>query len=144
MHRIINDFNKENAYDQKLASMYIPGTSYTWEDFINIINKEIMRKNPTGLNSEDKQIGVYFVTEKELSATPLNSDRNLIDKFIEKVLLYIRDDIAKIDPSLWFDDSISSFDELTKAYYDNKLRIFKDMFLDQNDELLVRDINEKD
>ena len=63
----------------------------------------------------------------ERESADANAARGVV---IEKVLLYIWDDIAKIDPSLWFDDSISSFDELTKAYYDNKLRIFKDMFLD--------------
>jgi len=143
MHRIINEFNKSEAYDNKLASMYIPGSSYTWEDFITTINKEIMRKNPTGLNSEDKQLGVYFVTENELSIIPVNNDKEAMDKFIEKVLLYIWDDVAKLDPSLWFDDKINSFDDLVKSYYDNKLRIFKDMFTDQNNESQTRDINEE-
>lgn len=143
MHRIINEFNKSEAYDNKLATMYIPGSSYTWEDFITTINKEIMRKNPTGLNSEDKQLGVYFVTENELSIIPVNNDKEAMDKFIEKVLLYIWDDVAKLDPSLWFDDKINSFDDLVKSYYDNKLRIFKDMFTDQNNESQTRDINEE-
>lgn len=143
MHRIINEFNKEESYDNKLASMYIPGSSYTWKDFITTINKEIMRKNPTGLNSEDKQLGVYFVTENELSVIPVNSDKDSMDKFIEKVLLYIWDDVAKLDPTLWFDDSISSFDDLIKSYYDNRLRIFKDLFEDQNNELQDNNINEE-
>ena len=38
------------------------------------------------LNSEDKQLGIYFVTENELSIEPLNQDKGSIDKFIEKVL----------------------------------------------------------
>lgn len=143
MHRIINEFNKEKSYDNKLASMYIPGSSYTWEEFITTINKEIMRKNPTGLNSEDKQLGVYFVTENELSVIPVNSDKESMDKFIEKVLLYIWDDVAKLDPTMWFDDSISSFDDLIKSYYNNRLRIFKDLFKDQNNELQDNNINEE-
>ncbi len=134
MHRIINEFNKEEEYDNKLSSMYIPGSSYTWEDFITKINVEIMKKNPTGLNSEDKQLGVYFVTENELSEVPVNNDKETMDKFIEKVLLYIWDDVAKLDPTLWFDDNINSFDELVKSYYDNKLCVFKDLFKDQNNE----------
>lgn len=143
MHRIINQFDKNEPYDNKLASMYIPGSSYTWEQFITTINKEIMKKNPTGLNSEDKQLGVYFVTENELSENPLNNDKDLINKFIEKVLLYIWDDVAKLDPTLWFDDNISSFDDLVNAYYENKLQVFKDMFNDQNNESQTRDINEE-
>lgn len=143
MHRIINEFNKEEAYDNKLASMYIPGSSYTWEQFIITINNAIMDKNPTGLNSEDKQLGVYFVTENELSAIPVNDDKEAMDRFIEKVLLYIWDDVAKLDTTLWFDHNINSFDELVKSYYDNKLHIFKDMFKDQNNESQVEEINER-
>lgn len=142
MHRIINEFNKNESYDNKLASMYIPGSSYTWEDFITTINAEIMKKNPTGLNSEDKQLGVYFVTENELSMIPVNNDKEAMDKFIEKVLLYIWEDVAKLDPSLWFDEKINSFDDLVKAYYDNKLRIFKDIFTDKNNESQTSIINE--
>lgn len=141
MHRIINKFNKNEAYDNKLASMFVPGSSYTWEDFITIVNSAIMKKNPTGLNSEDKQLGIYFVTEDELSMISVNNDKDLMDKFIEKVLLYIWDDVAKLDPTLWFNDDINSFDELVKSYYDNKLRIFKDMFKDQNNESQFRNIN---
>lgn len=142
MHRIINEFNKNESYDNKLASMYIPGSSYTWEDFITTINKKIMEKNPTGLNSEDKQLGVYFVTENELSISPVNNDKEAMDKFIEKVLLYIWEDVAKLDPSLWFDEKINSFDDLVKTYYDNKLRIFKDIFTDKNNESQTSIINE--
>ena len=50
--------------------------------------------------------------------------------FIEKVLLYIWDDVAKIDPTLWFDD-INSFDELVDEYYDMNLRVFRELFKDQ-------------
>ncbi|UKI57656.1 MAG: hypothetical protein L6V81_10170 [Clostridium sp.] len=88
MHRIINKF-KDEDYDKKLATMYIPGSSYNWEQFITAINEQILRKNPTGLNSEDKQLGIYFVTENELSVEPVNSDIEIIDKFIEKKYCYI-------------------------------------------------------
>lgn len=142
MHRIINEFDLNKEYDKKIASMYIPGSSYTWEQFIATINKEIIRKNPAGLNSEDKQLGVYFVTENELSVTPIDESKNNIDRFIEKVLLYIWEDVAKIDPSIWFDEDIKSFDDLVKSYYDNKLKIFKDIFKDQNDN--ESHINQKD
>ena len=119
-----------DEYDKKLSKMYIPGSSYTWEQFIDSINTAILKNNPTGLNSEDKQLGVYFVTENELSFEPLNQDKGSIDKFIEKVLLYIWDDVAKIDPTLWFDD-INSFDELVDEYYDMNLRVFRELFKDQ-------------
>ena len=121
----------DNSYDKKLSKMYIPGSSYTWEQFIDSINKAILKNNPTGLNSEDKQLGVYFVTENELSIEPLNNDRESIEKFIEKVLLYIWDDVAKIDPTLWFDDTINSFDELVDEYFEDNLRVFKELFKDQ-------------
>ena len=128
--------------DRKLAKMYIPGSSYTWEQFVTEINKEIMIKNPTGLNSEDKQLGVYFVTENELSFEPINNSEDVINKFVEKVLLYIWDDVAKIDSSLWFGEDIKSFDDLVSEYYENNLKVFKDMFRDQvNNESQVREEN---
>ena len=131
MKRIANKFNMNNSYDQKLSKMYIPGSSYTWEQFVDSINKAILKNNPTGLNSEDKQLGVYFVTENELSFEPSNNDKESIEKFIEKVLLYIWDDVAKIDPTLWFGDTINSFDELVDEYFKNNLRVFKELFKDQ-------------
>ncbi len=143
MHRIINKF-KDEEYDRKLAKMYIPGSTYTWEQFVTEINKEIMIKNPTGLNSEDKQLGVYFVTENELSFEPINNSEDVINKFVEKVLLYIWDDVAKIDSSLWFGENIKSFDNLVDEYYKNNLKVFKDMFKDQiNNESQVREENEE-
>lgn len=143
MHRIVNKFKNEE-YDRKLAKMYIPGSSYTWEQFVTEINKEIMIKNPTGLNSEDKQLGVYFVTENELSFEPINNSKDVINKFVEKVLLYIWDDVAKIDSDLWFGEDIKSFDDLVSEYYKNNLKVFKDMFRDQaNNESQVREENEE-
>lgn len=144
MHRIINKF-KDEDYDKKLAKMYIPGSSYNWEQFITAINEQILRKNPTGLNSEDKQLGIYFVTENELSVEPVNSDIEIIDKFIEKVLLYIWDDVAKVDPNLWFNDEIECFDDLVSEYHDKKLNVFKEIFKDQVDIIQSdREENEKD
>ena len=131
MKRIANKFNMNNSYDQKLSKMYIPGSSYTWEQFVDSINKAILKNNPTGLNSEDKQLGVYFVTENELSFEPSNNDKERIENIIEKVLLYIWDDVAKIDPTLWFGDTINSFDELVDEYFKNNLRVFKELFKDQ-------------
>lgn len=142
MHRIVNRF-KDEEYDKKLSKMFIPGSSYTWEQFVTEINKEIMLKNPTGLNSEDKQLGVYFVTENELSFEPINNSENVINKFVEKVLLYIWDDVAKIDSSLWFGEEIKSFDDLINEFYKKNLNIFKDMFKDQiSSESRVREENE--
>lgn len=144
MHRIINKF-KDEDYDKKLAKMYIPGSSYNWEQFITAINEQILRKNPTGLNSEDKQLGIYFVTENELSVEPVNSDIEIIDKFIEKVLLYIWDDVAKVDPNLWFNDEIECFDDLVSEYHDKKLNVFKEIFKDQVNIIQSdREENEKD
>lgn len=143
MHRIVNKF-KNDEYDKKLSKMYIPGSSYTWEQFVTEINKEIMRKNPTGLNSEDKQLGVYFVTENELSFEPINNNEEAVNKFIEKVLLYIWDDVAKIDSSLWFGEDIKSFDDLVDEYYEKNLKVFKDVFKSQiNPESQVREENEE-
>ena len=90
-------------------------------------------------------MGIYFVTENELSVEPVNSDIEIIDKFIEKVLLYIWDDVAKVDPNLWFNDEIECFDDLVSEYHDKKLNVFKEIFKDQVDIIHSdREENEKD
>lgn len=124
MSRVINEFDQTN----KLANLKIPGSRYTWKEFVEEINKAILEKNPFGLNSEDKQLGVYFVSEKELEYECNIDSEKAAENFAEKVLFYIWDDIAKFDRSMWFDDKCKSFEDLLKEFEKNKLKVFKGLF----------------
>lgn len=123
MNRIVNEFSDDN----KLANLKVPGSSYNWKEFVVTINRAILENNPGGFNGEDKQLGVYFVSENELESS--NTTRqSATEAFVEKVLMYIWSDIAKIDPTLWFNKDFKSFDELAAAFYTDRLAIFKGLF----------------
>ncbi len=128
MNKISNKFESGN----KLANMYIPGSNYTWKEFVEKINKAILENNPGGLNGEDKQLGVYFVTENELIVNKTDDYSKASEYFAEKVLMYIWEDIAKIDPTLWFSSDFKSFDELLEEFNKKRLNIFKDLFEEDN------------
>ena len=94
-------------------------TNITWGEFVTRINKKILT-NRFGINGEDKQLGVYSVTINELE------DKS---QFFNKVLVYIFDDIAKINKEEWF-ENIESYDELLDSYDKNYLTIFTGLFDD--------------
>ena len=89
----------------------------TWGNFVEKINKHIL-SDTSGINGEDKQLGMYFVTIEEIE----NSK-----EFAEKILSYLWEDVAKINPSYWF-GSISSYDELIELYEKSYLDVFNTIF----------------
>lgn len=127
MHRIPNTFNSDN----ELAKMLIPGTYTTWEDFVTNINEAIHDKNQLGINSEDKEIGVYFVGKKDL-VEEYSDSVEASQAFAEKVLLYIWEDIAKINPSVWFDPDIKTLEKLLDAYNKRHLSVFNGIVFNED------------
>lgn len=125
--KLINEFSKDHKFKDK----YIPGANITWEDLVNAINEYILECS-SGLNSEDKQIGVYFVNEKGMSDKPIDKnsrtdeDNVNIENFAYKVLEYLWSDVAKFDRSKWFTGGIKSLDELVKEYKNKGLEVFVD------------------
>lgn len=82
------------------------------------------------LNNEDKRLGVYFVGKDDLSSMPNNSDATLCRAFANKVLMYIWEDVAKINRDDWFDTTrILSLDQLIEEFInssgDESLSVFK-------------------
>lgn len=128
MHLITNDF-QDNPYDNELKDMLVPHTTYTWEYFKNKINEAILEKTSTYLNNEDKQIGKYFVTKKEL-VNPKTDDEIIINsktrKFGEKVMMYIWEDIAKMNPEEWFSE-YNSYENLLKAFNENSQKVIDEL-----------------
>lgn len=110
--KLLNKFESNH----KFKDMYIPGADITWKDFVNGINKFIL-ESPTGLNSEDKQLGVYFVDEKGMRKETVDvSDPKAVEDFAYKVLEYLWTDVAKFDRSKWFTENIKSLDDLVDEY----------------------------
>ena len=129
MEKVSNSFkdDKDNYVSEKakkLSGMFIPKTDCTYEDFVKQINKKILGSN-LGLNGEDKQIGVYFLSAKELSYTKKSNEN--WRPFAEKMLKYLWDDAAKIDRTSFFPDSIRCLDELIEFYQYNPDKIMANL-----------------
>ena len=120
--KLINEF----AVDHKFKNKYIPGADITWEELVNDINEYILECS-SGLNSEDKQLGVYFVDENGMRKEKVDaSDPEAVNAFAYKVLEYLWSDVAKFDRNKWFADGIKSLDELVKEYKEKGLEVFVD------------------
>ena len=94
---------------------YIPGMDMTIEEFTNAINNYILNSDEF-LNSEDKQLGVYFFDEKGLRKSSEDfSTEDLRKDFAYKVLEYLWDDVAKYERDRWF-NNCKSLDDLIDNY----------------------------
>lgn len=125
--KLINEF----AVDHQFKNKYIPGADITWEELVNDINEYILECS-SGLNSEDKQLGVYFVDENGMRKEKVDaSDSEAVNAFAYKVLEYLWSDVAKFDRSKWFVDGIKSLDELVKEYKNKGLEVFVDGIFDK-------------
>lgn len=118
--KLPNVFSKDHPY----KNYFVPGMdSRTWEEVVTTIN-DFLVSNSTELQSEDKQIGVYFVSEQLLSkkADEAN-DQGKKKKFAYKLLEYLWNDVAKFERTNWFGD-IKSLDELIKEYTEKGESVF--------------------
>ena len=116
MEYIPNEF-ADNDYSRALKDAKIPRTNITWGDFVRIINDKIADSDST-ICSEDKQLGVYFVTLKEIQNEK---------EFAEKILSYLWEDVAKIDLEDWF-GNIKRYGDLLSAYEKSNIKVFNKIF----------------
>ena len=110
--KLQNVFTEEHEY----ANWYIPGMNRTWKDFCNTINNFIIESSDEITNSEDKQLGVYFVDKKGLRKPSIDTTNEKdIKEFAYKVFEYLWDDVMKISKDTMFKNS-KSLDELINTY----------------------------
>lgn len=115
--KLKNDFNRDHPFKK----WGIPGMKEkTWEDFVNSINKYILKKDNLFM-SEDKQIGVYFIDKNTLIPEEItfdySKDSKKVQKFAYKMFEYLWNDVAKYkeDKAKWFIEC-QSLDELIEKY----------------------------
>ena len=130
MIHISNSFENKD-YDLKIGPKYVPmlNCDITWMDFVNRINNAIIDINTFGINSEDKQIGKYFVGTADLLESKVEEYDNIEDaskKFAEKVLMYLWEDIAKLEPTEWFNNNIKTLDSLLENYQKTGIKVFSE------------------
>lgn len=101
MKYIINDINGAGH-----ANCNIQNSEIKWGQFANTVNETLVAYNSELGNSEDKQLGSYFVNKDELTA----------DKFPEKVLKYLWDDAFKMDHDIIFNTGIKSIGDIVVEY----------------------------
>lgn len=126
---ISNEFDDSIPYDNKIGNKYVPmkNCDITWKDFIEVINNCIVSIDTYGIHSEDKQIGKYFVGEFDLldrKVEEYDDASEAIKTFSEKVLMYLWEDIAKLDQKRWFDENIKTLNKLLKEYSQKGIDVF--------------------
>ena len=102
---ISNDIKKDE--DHKFKHWYVPGTSVTWETFLDKVNDKILDQKIHSQTNEDKRLGKYFVTRECLTETPVSikDAEDAGNAFAYKILEYIWNDVCKIGREDWFDTS---------------------------------------
>ncbi len=137
MEYIKNVFANNAESDELRNKIILNSDKYpnvTWEKFVKKINNHII-SDTSGINGEDKQLGMYFVSIEEI---------NNPKEFGEKILSYLWEDVAKINTSYWF-GAISSYDELIETYNTNYLDVFNSIFDDDiavTEDIMVKSIGE--
>ena len=109
---IPNEFN-----GHKIEKMYVPGmASYTWGEFVKAVNEQI-RDNLESLQvNEDKQVGAFFVKEKDLLENSADSTEQKAKMFAYKVLEYLWADVSKLDHQVIFNPKYTTFEDIVKDF----------------------------
>ena len=126
MRCIKNDFSKFDCKEK------INGSKITWPEFAKVIN-ECISENSSGISSEDKRLGVFFVSKDELK------DKTA---FGEKVLMYLWDDAFKYSrDNLFRSDCRTLEDVLDKYEAEGFTAIFTDAINNKLNESVKADDN---
>lgn len=127
---------ENDVFKSKIAQKPILDTKIKWAEFADTINGLIITKNVGMSSSEDKRLGAYFVTEKDLhfftTADGITQeeadDRN--HNFPEKVLKYLWDDAFKFTREEVFKNGYDSLEKIIKAFEtaqgDKRFDVFAD------------------
>lgn len=115
---------KNSFADCKFAGTNVPGMDYTWQEFVTAINNHIANHLEDLQINEDKQIGVFFVKESLLGATP--------EKFAYKVFDYLWSDVAKLDHGIFF-NHFDTLEALITAYEKDGVGVFKTGIFDKKE-----------
>ncbi len=113
---------ENDVFKSAIAAKTVLDTTVRWADFANTVNNLIIAKNVGMTSSEDKRLGAYFVTEKDLHFYTVNDgmtqeeadDRNR--NFPEKVLKYLWDDAFKFTRDEVFKGEYDNLEKLIKAF----------------------------
>ena len=109
------DINKAVHKD---AIIIYAGTECKWGTFVSALNDKLIN-NQVG---EDKLIGPYFIRPEEVNSKCA----------IDKLLLYLWDDIFRHARDLFFDNTIKQFSELTEKFKEQDVLKLSKYFDEKN------------
>ena len=105
----------ENKFDSILSTWKIQfenGKDVSWKDFAEKVNDAILNNCNDGTAAEDKQLGAFFVQADDCADA---------ERFAQKVLMYLWDDVAKYDKSQLFDtNAYKTLDAVIDAFAKGK------------------------
>ena len=128
MEHIPNKFDFKNAHVNK----HLPNSEISWGVFAQIVNKKMHTANSGFGSTDDKSLGVYFATDKDLD----NAKR-----FAEKVLKYLWDDAFKLGRQALFSNCSEGLSSVIEAYEDAaKAKIEKQNAEDPLEAVLVPEV----
>ena len=107
----------ENSQGIEQIKILLNGVEYYWNNVRMAFNKNLLEN---GIN-EDKLIGPYFFSFEELNT----SGEEFENVFINKLLVYIYEDILRNRKIKFFDDKVKSISDIRKFYKENKLFMFE-------------------
>lgn len=95
---------------------HVCGTGVTWKTFAETVNECIVECAESSVGSEDKRLGAYFVSEREIAD---------VEMFSEKVLMYLWNDAFKYDKERIFKvDKYNTLEALLIGFKDERLGVF--------------------
>ena len=97
------DFNTDHV------NKHLPNSKISWGVFAQTVNKKMHTANLGFGGTDDKSLGVYFATDKDLD----NAKR-----FAEKVLKYLWDDAFKLGRQALFSNCSEGLSSVIEAYED--------------------------
>ena len=105
MEHIPNKFDFSTDHVNK----HLPNSKISWGVFAQTVNKKMHTANLGFGSTDDKSLGVYFATDKDLD----NAKR-----FAEKVLKYLWDDAFKLGRQALFSNCSEGLSSVIEAYED--------------------------
>ena len=112
------DLNKET---KKHVAKLVPGSSISWGVFATTVNSKMGKASLGFAGTEDKSLGVYFATDKDLDSK---------DIFAEKVLKYLWDDAFKMGRSELFKELERSLSYILDTFEETEGDALKAVLLD--------------
>ncbi len=108
----------------QLKDLIVPKLGLNWATFLTSINK-LIRASSHSIHSEDKQLGVYFVSKEDLLSEDEVGNPNIVKwkakKFGEKVLQYLWFDVSAMKHDEIFDSKIETFEDLMDTYLNSSI-----------------------